>query len=418
VNRNQAVIPSLSLRQGFLFSGRPTNDSFADLPVFFPARFTGSSLRFVFWIGNSHGYAPDAVQPPQEDNLEFHGLILEDEKMLRFRNLLAVLLAMSMLLAACSPAAAPAPTVMPTAVATQAPTTAPTAVPTEVPAATPTSAAIVLVDGQGTEFRLEQPAQRIISLAPSNTEILFAVGAGAQVVARDDFSNYPEQAAGLPSVGGSMMNYNLEEITKQTPDLVLASPLTPTEQISAMQAITPNIFVVPNPTDLEGLYDNLLNVGALTGHSTEAEALVSDLRTRAKAVTDKVATASEKPKVFYELDATDPAKPWTAGPGNFVDTLIGLAGGQNIGAALQGEWAQISQEELLVQNPDIILLGDALYGGITPESVAARPGWDAIAAVKNQRVEAFNDDLVSRPGPRIIDGLEALATAFHPDLFK
>ena len=312
--------------------------------------------------------------------------------MFRTRKLLLVFLALTLLLAACTPAA--------------------------TPAATPTSAAIVISDGEGKEFRLEQPAQRIISLAPSNTEILFALGAGGQVVAREDFSNYPAEAASLPSVGGSMMTYNLEEITKQTPDLILASPLTPAEQITAMQAITPNIYVLPNPKDLEGLYTNLLNVGALTGRSSEAEALVSDLRARAKVVMDKIATVTEKPTVFYELDATDPAKPWTAGPGTFIDLLINLAGGQNIGAALTGDWAQISQEELLVKNPDIILLGDALYGGITPESVAARPGWNVIAAVKNQRVETFNDDLVSRPGPRMIDGLEALAKAIHPELFK
>jgi iron complex transport system substrate-binding protein len=299
----------------------------------------------------------------------------EDKKMFQTRKLLLVLLALTLLLAACTPAATPVPTSIPTEVPTQAPTAVPTAVPaTETPTAAPTSAAIVITDGEGKEFRLEQPAQRIISLAPSNTEILFALGAGAQVVAREDFSNYPAEAASLPSVGGSMMTYNLEEITKQTPDLILASPLTPAEQITAMQAITPNIYVLPNPKDLEGLYTNLLNVGALTGHSSEAEALVSDLRARVKVVTDKIATVTEKPTVFYELDATDPAKPWTAGPGTFIDLLINMAGGQNIGAALTGDWAQISQEDLLVKNPDIILFGDALYGGITPESVAARPG--------------------------------------------
>lgn len=341
--------------------------------------------------------------------------------MFHYRKLIVVLLALTLLLAACAPAATTTPTALPTAAVTetQVPTAAPTAVPaTETPAATPTSAGVVVTDSEGKEFRLEQPAQRIISLAPSNTEILFALGAGAQVVAREDFSNYPPEAGSLPSVGGSMMNYNLEEITKQQPDLILASPLTPAEALTAMQAITPNIFVVPNPKDLEGLYTNLLNVGTLTGRSSEAEALVSDLRARAKAVADKVATVTEKPVVFYELDATDPAKPWTAGPGTFIDLLITLAGGQNLGASLTGEYAQLSQEELLVKNPDIILLGDALYGGITPESVAARPGWDAIAAVKNGRVETFNDDLVSRPGPRMIDGLEALAKALHPDLFK
>jgi iron complex transport system substrate-binding protein len=98
--------------------------------------------------------------------------------------------------------------------------------------------------------------------------------------------------------------------------------------------------------------------------------------------------------------------------------LINLAGGKNIGASLQGEYVQISQEELIVQDPQVIFLGDALYGGITAESVAARPGWENISAVKNNLVLPLNDDLVSRPGPRMIDGLEFLAKVLHPELFK
>lgn len=330
-------------------------------------------------------------------------------------------------MSACSPAATQtveAPTAAaPAATATLVPatatlqptsTTAPTA--TQAPSATP--ALFSFTDVRGNKVTLAQPAQRIISLAPSNTEILYAVGAGAQVVARDDFSNYPAEAAALPTVGGSMTQYNLEEITKLQPDLLLVSPLTSPEQIKALQEITPNVYVLENPKTLDELYANLVMVGALTGHAPEAEVLATNLEARARAVLDKVAGVSEKPKVFYELDATDPAKPWTAGPGTFIDLLIGLAGGENVGSALGSEWAQISQEELIVQDPAIILLGDALYGGITPESVASRPGWDAIQAVKNQKVFTFNDDLVSRPGPRMIDGLEELAKAIHPELFE
>jgi iron complex transport system substrate-binding protein len=295
---------------------------------------------------------------------------------------------------------------------------APSALVTNQPAATATPAPIVLKDGTGAEFRLEKPAEKIVSLAPSNTEILFAVGAGKQVIAREDFSNYPEEATSLPSIGGSMGKYNLEDMVKLQPDLILASPLTSDEALQSLKTVTPNVFVLPNPTDLEGMYQNLVMVGELTGHKAEAEKLGQDLRARAKAVLDKVATASGKPKVFYELDATEPAKPWTSGPGTFVDLLITLAGGQNIGGSLSGAWAQISQEELIVQNPEVILLGDALYGGITAESVAARPGWKDIQAVKDNRVLPFNDDLVSRPGPRMIDGLEELAKAIHPELIK
>ena len=309
-----------------------------------------------------------------------------------FAALAALLAVLSMVLTACSPAAT-------------------------TPAAEPTLAPVVVNAVDGTEFRLEKPAERIISLAPSNTEVLFALGAGKQVIGREDFSNFPAEAAQIPSIGGSMGKYNMEEIVKLQPDLILASPLTASEVLQSLKEITPNVYVVSNPTDLEGMYANLVNVGTLTGHKAEAETLVEGLRARAKVVQDKVAGVTEKPKVFYELDATDPAKPWTAGQGTFIDLLIGLAGGQNIAGELPA-YAQLSQEELIVQNPDIILLGDSLYGGITPESVAARPGWDAIAAVQSGRVLAFNDDLVSRPGPRMIDGLEELAKVIHPELFQ
>jgi iron complex transport system substrate-binding protein len=315
--------------------------------------------------------------------------------MKRFSTVFTILMALAIFLSACAPAA-----VVP------------------INTAAPTQPAITVTDGEGSEFRLDAPAQRIISLAASNTEILFALGAGGQVIGREDFSNYPEEAASVASVGGSMGVYNLEEIARLQPDLILASPLTSAEAINSLKEITPSVFVVPNPTTLDGLYANLITVGTLTGRDAEASALVADLTARASAVLEKVAAVTERPLVFYELDATDPAKPWTAGPGTFIDHLIGLAGGQNLGSSLSGEWAQISQEELIVQNPDVILLGDALYGGITAESVAARPGWQGIQAVENARVLPFNDDLVSRPGPRMIEGLEELAKAIHPDLFQ
>ncbi len=300
-------------------------------------------------------------------------------------------LILALILAACAPAAAPAQP-------------------------TPTPGPIVLADGLGGELTLSQPAARIVSLAPSNTEILFAIGAGAQVVAREDFSNYPEEAAALPSVGGNMGKYNFEQIVALKPDLVLASPLTSPEAIQSMQELKLPVLVVPNPTSLEGLYANLGLVGQAAGQNARAKELIASLQAREKKILSAVAGTTERPLVFYELDATDPAKPWTSGPGTFVDLLIGLAGGRNLGASLQGEWAQISQEELIVQNPQVILLGDSLYGGVTPEAVAQRPGWSAIQAVKENRVLVFNDDLVSRPGPRMLDGLAELVKAIHPEL--
>jgi iron complex transport system substrate-binding protein len=121
--------------------------------------------------------------------------------------------------------------------------------------------------------------------------------------------------------------------------------------------------------------------------------------------------------VYYELDATDPAKPYTPGPGTFYTALIETAGGINIGASLSGEWAQIGLEALLSMDPDLILLGDAQWG-VTPESIAQRPGWNTLTAVKNNRVLPFDDNLIARIGPRQVDGLEALARVLHPEAFK
>jgi iron complex transport system substrate-binding protein len=274
-----------------------------------------------------------------------------------------------------------------------------------------------LTDGLGRVVTLSHPAQRVVSLAPSNTEILFAIGAGAQVAGRDMFSDYPEGAKSLPDIGGSMGAFSLEQIVALKPDLILAAELNTPEQVKSFEDLGLTVYYLKNPTTLEGLYTNLETVAKLTGRETESAALIESLKTRVAAVDAKIASASDKPSVFYELDSTDPSKPYTAGPGSYVDLLISRAGGSNIGAALEGQWAQISLEQLVVANPHFILLGDAAYG-VTPESLGARPGWETLSAIKEKRVLPFDDNTVSRPGPRLVDGLEALAKILHPELFK
>lgn len=307
---------------------------------------------------------------------------------------LLIIVLFSALLASCTPADAPQPTAEPTP-----------------------AASITLVDGLGRSVSLAQPAQKIISLAPSNTEILYAIGAGDQIIARDEFSDYPEQALALTAVGGSMGKFDLEQITRLQPDLVLLAETNAPELATSLENLGLTVYYLSNPADFDGLYGNIEIVGALTGHSTEAEKLNAGLRERVDAVLFKIAPLSSRPVVFYELDGSDPARPWTAGPGNFVDLLMRMAGGFNAAADMQQAWAQISLEELLVQNPSIILLGDAAYG-ITPEMVKARAGWEGLAAVQRDQIYTFDDDLVSRPGPRMVDGLETLARLIHPGVFQ
>jgi iron complex transport system substrate-binding protein len=265
---------------------------------------------------------------------------------------------------------------------------------------------------------LAAPAQRIISLAPSNTEILFALGAAGQVIARDSFSDFPPEVATVPDIGSTWETLNLEQLVALQPDLVLAAGIQSPEQVKAMEDAGLKVFLVPNPVVLEDLYANLEAVGRLIGREAEATALIESLKSRVAAVDAKIATTNQKPTVFYELDASqDPAKPWTAGPGSFHDALIARAGGMNIAAKLDSAWAQMSLEQIVAADPDIILLGDAKWG-TTPESVAQRPGWGSLRAVKEGRVIPFDDDTISRPGPRLVDALENLARILHPEIFK
>jgi len=301
-----------------------------------------------------------------------------------FRKLTFILLVLGLLLTACGPSA-------------------------------PAAGSFKLTDGLGREVSLAGPAQRIVSLAPSNTEILFAIGAGAQVVGRDEFSDFPAETINIEKVGGSMGEYSAEAIVALQPDLVLAAEINTPELVKQLEDLGLTVYYLKNPKTIEEMYANLNIVGQLSGHDTTA--LVDSLKARVQAVDEKIAAAVERPAVFYEIDATDPAKPYTYGPGNFGDLLITRAGGVNIGGQLTDPYPQMSLEQIVVSNPAIILLGDAMWG-TTPESVLARPGWETIAAVQSNAVFPIDDNLISRPGPRLVDGLEALAKLIHPELFQ
>lgn len=326
------------------------------------------------------------------------------------RKLLALLLLVA-LLTACAPQTTPTIAPASTEVAL---TTAPA---TEAPTAIPADTTITLTDGLGREVKLTGPAQRVVSLAPSNTEILFAVGAGPQVVGRDEFSDYPAEAAAVDSVGGSMGQYSAEAIVALKPDLVLAAEINTPELVKQLEDLGLTVYYLKNPTTLEEMYVNLEIVGQLTGQ--DVTELVDSLKARVQAVDEKIAPLSSRPTVFYEIDATDASKPYSYGPGTFGDLLIQRAGGANLVslAGITDAYPQVSLEQLVAANPSMIILGDSMWG-VTPESVLARAGWEGLDAVKNNQIFAFDDNLVSRPGPRLVDGLEQLAKLLHPDAFK
>ena len=276
---------------------------------------------------------------------------------------------------------------------------------------------VTMTDGLVRQVSLQVPALRIVSLAPSNTELLYEVGAGTQVVGRDSFSNYPVEATRVQDIGGSMGQYDYEAIAALEPDLVLAAEINTPEQVRSLENLGLTVYYLSNPIDFDGLYGNISLVGKLSGHDQESTELVSALSGRVQELEMKLAGVTTRPSVYYELDATNPALPYTIGTGTFGDYLITRAGGLNLGGLIGPGWVQVSAEEVLQKNPDLILLGD-VYLGVNPETVAARPGWGVLDAVKNGKVIPFNDDLMSRPTARLIDGLEALAALIHPEIYQ
>jgi len=320
-------------------------------------------------------------------------------------NLFRLLISLSILLGACAPAVQPTQEIQPSEVVAE-------------PTAAPTDATIEMVDGLGRTVTLSVPAQRIVSIAPSNTEILYAIGAGAQVVGRDAFSDYPAETQSVADVGGGFGELNMELIVSLEPDLILSADIISAENIQALEDLGLPVFALANPLTYDDLLENLKIVGRLTGHVADAETLAANLGERIQTVQTTVAQSSFQPIVFYQLDSTDPAAPWTAGPGNFIDTLITMAGGVNVASDLADPWVQISLEELIARNPDVIIVGDYTWGGVTAADVSARSGWEGIKAIQNNQVFEFDDNLVSRPGPRMVDGLEQMAKLLHPELFK
>lgn len=319
-----------------------------------------------------------------------------------------IILMLSFLLSACGTSVQAEPTDIP-------PT--PSDVPdTPEPIIEPTLEPIVIIDDLEVEITLEMPATTIVSISPSLTEILFGIGAGDRLVGRDSNSQFPEAALDVKDLGNMWDGIPVEDILALEPDLVLAGEIFSADAINELRDLGLTVFWQANPKDFDGLYENIRVIAILTGTEGEAENLILSLQNRVASLDEKLEAVEVVPLVFYELDASDPANPWTTGSGTFISYIINKAKGQNLGDVLDGDWVQISSEELIVQNPEYILLADGLYG-ITPESVAERAGWDEISAVVEGNLLTFDPFILSVPGPRLVDGFEAVAKMIHPELF-
>lgn len=281
-----------------------------------------------------------------------------------------------------------------------------------------TSFPLSLVDDDGRAVTVNAEPRRIVSAAPSTTEILFAVGLGDRVVGVTDFCDFPEAALEVPKIGG--FRPNLEAIIAAQPDLVLAVRGFPAHIVAALEAQKVPVVIL-NPSDVAGILTNVETVGAVGNVSDAAASLVATLRGRWDAVEAKAKGAPGRPRVLFEIDASDPGSVMVAGPGTFIDAMLLAVGADNavtpVAAGLQ--YPSVSDEAVIGLAPEMVILGDAPFGQ-TVEAVAARPGWGVVPAVRDGRVVALSQlevDVTNRPGPRIVDGLEAVARAVRPELF-
>ena len=308
-----------------------------------------------------------------------------------------------LMMAACS-TPEPTPTALP-------PTEMPE--PTTVPP-TPTADSpfpLTVTDGVGNTVTIEGEPERIISLAPSHTETLYALGLGDRVVGVTEFCNYPPEAAENPTVGG-FSGVDLEQVVGLDPDLVLASTLHMGDVVPALQEHGIVVFV-DAPQSVLDVLETTSAIGEITGRGEAAEALVGAMQKRIDDVVAIVENAP-RPTVFWELGA----ELYTVGPGSFINDLISMAGGENVAADADSPWPQLTVEAIVLKDPQVVVLADHNYGE-TAEMLMERPGWAEISAVKEGRViEITDDDIVSRPGPRLVDGLEFLVRELHPDLFE
>jgi iron complex transport system substrate-binding protein len=270
---------------------------------------------------------------------------------------------------------------------------------------------VTVTDDNGNTVTIDSEPMRIVSTAPANTWTLFALGLGDRVVGTTSLPGEPPEAADIAKVGD--YSANTEAIIALNPDLVIGYSGNE-EALAPIQEVTPVIIL--NPQSLEQIYADITTVGAATGATDTAAEVVASIQAQIKAVTDVTSKIEFSPKVFYALDNTL----WTAGPGSFVDELLKLVGATNIGsmgqsAATAQPYFQLTPEQLVASDPDVILLPMSTYQSV--DEFTSDPRFTSLTAVQNGAVHLIDDVVITQPGPRIGEGIEALAKAIHPEAF-
>lgn len=273
---------------------------------------------------------------------------------------------------------------------------------------------LTLKDSSGTEFTFESAPQKIVSLAPSETETLFALGLDQQIAGVSDLDDYPEAVKDKPRMGG--FKVNVEAIVAAQPDLIVAASLIDEQTVKSLSDLGFKVFQ-SDPKTVSGVMEHIKAIGEITDHQAQAEEVVGQMQQELSRVTDAVKSLTEdqKKKVYIEFSPG-----WTVGKGEFMDEMITLAGGVNVASDIAG-WSEINEENIIKANPDVILYAKSVVdknNRTLADIIKGRAGWDQIAAIKEDRVAGLDDNLLSRPGPRVTQGLIEVAKAIYPELIQ
>jgi iron complex transport system substrate-binding protein len=274
----------------------------------------------------------------------------------------------------------------------------------------------IIKDDLGFTFRLNSPPQRIISLAPNLTEILFALGLGEKVVGVTRFCDFPDEALKKEKIGG-MVDPNLEKIKALNPDLIIGFRGNPLRTLERIRALHLPLFVLEMGTNIESLFSIIQKVGMVSHNEQKAEALILSLRERYDRVLISLQEVKHEPKVFLSLHGTGF---WTCGKESFLHDLIQKARGVNIAGRISRKWLNFNREQLIHENPEaIIVLSKSEEDFMkTRDWIKSKAHLEGIQAVTSDRIYFLDENLATRPGPRLIDAFEELARLLHPQCFE
>jgi len=269
-----------------------------------------------------------------------------------------------------------------------------------------------IIDQLGRQVSVPDSPQRIVSLAPNITEIIFALKQEHRLIGSTKFSDYPSEASTLPKVG-SYVHLDIEKIVALEPDLCIATKDgNPIEIISLLESLKIPIFAV-DPRNLNTVMETLIEIGRLLGAEKAASQVVSDMQLRIEHVKSLVKTSDNRPRVFYQIGISPIV---SAGTNTFIHELIEMAGGENL-AQGPTPYPRFSYEQILALSPEIFIITSMARGAVFERVKSEWSQWSEMPAVKNHRIMLVDSNLLDRPTPRLVDGLEMLVELIHPELF-